>query len=77
MRIKKIINYGISSRYKTKLSVMANKEMYGHQLGESTFRSWEWKGYSRILEIFKLTRPQMSVKYRSSYTGAIINFVKQ
>ena len=41
MRIKKIINQGISLGYNTKLSGLANKGMYGHQLGEFAFRSWE------------------------------------
>ena len=29
--------------YNTKFSGLVNKEMYGHQLGELAFRSWEWK----------------------------------
>ena len=41
MRIKRIINYGVFSGYNTKFSGLANKEMYGHQLGELAFRSWE------------------------------------
>ena len=39
MRIKKIINLGILSSYNTKFSGLANKEMYGPQLGELAFRS--------------------------------------
>ena len=44
MRIKIIINWGILFGYNTKFSGLANKEMYGHQLGELALRSWEWKG---------------------------------
>ena len=39
MRIKRIINWGILFGYNTKFSGLANKEMYGCQLGELTFRS--------------------------------------
>ena len=38
-RIKRIINYGLLFEYNTKFSGPANKEMYGHQLGELAFRS--------------------------------------
>ena len=41
MRIKKIINKVILFGYNTKISGLAQKEMYGHQLGELAFRSWE------------------------------------
>ena len=41
MRIKIIINYGVLFGYNTKFSGLANKEMYGHQLGEVAFISWE------------------------------------
>ena len=41
MRIKKVINQGTLFGYNTKFSGIANKEMYGPQLGELTFRSWE------------------------------------
>ena len=41
MRIKKIINQEILFGYNIKFSGLANKEMFGHQLGELAFRSWE------------------------------------
>ena len=41
VRIKGIINWGVSLGYNTKFSGLANKEMYGHQLGELAFRYWE------------------------------------
>ena len=41
MRTKKIIKLGVLLGYNTKFSGQANKEMYGHQLGELAFRSWE------------------------------------
>ena len=37
MRIRKIINQRILFGYSTKFSGLANKEMYGHQLGELAF----------------------------------------
>ena len=44
----KIFNLGILFGYNTKLSGLDNKEVYGHQLGELPFRSWERRGYEVI-----------------------------
>ena len=41
MRIWQIINYGKVSLCYTKFSRTENKDLYGHQLGELNFRSWE------------------------------------
>ena len=41
---RKVINLGILSGYNTKFSGLANKEIYGHLLGELAFRSWDLKG---------------------------------
>ena len=41
MRIKRIISQGVLFGYNTKFSGLANKEVYGYQLGEFALRSWE------------------------------------
>ena len=69
MRIKKIINWGMLSWYNTKFSGIANKEMYGPQLGELAFRSWEWKGQLFDSQEWSACNFSLRYQYTFKWTG--------